>query len=1080
MSVKALSSRDGSFFDIFREHDAIMLLLEPESGRILDANAAAVKFYGYRPDQFQQMKLTDVSLLPPAVVMEHLQRAQNREQGQFICPHRLANGETRVVEVQSSPVAWDGKVFLFAIVQDMTRQSRTEDALRESEERYRSLFERIMDGFYRSTHEGQFVDVNPAMVRMFGYASKEEILQADIRNALYFSPEERGSHILDTGKEEIEVYRMRRKDGSEIWVEDHGYYIHDEKGNILFHEGILRDVTERVRAEMAFRESEALLRETQAIAGIGSYVLDFSAGEWKGSDTLYSIFGIDESYERTIAGWANLIHPDHREEMLHYFMTDIVKDRKRFDREYKIIRASDRAERWVHGVGKLGLDSQGRLLVMKGTIQDVTARKQMEESLRQRLLELETLFEVSASLRAAHTFEEALPILMDKTLAVLGTDTGSILLHHPGTGELQGALQRGWFLEIRDIPVKVGEGIAGAVFATGQPYLATDFSLDPLSKLQSREKIPQGWGGACLPIRAASEMVGVLFVAVKLPRQITPEQMKLLQSLAEIAGATIHRTRLHDETARRAEEFEYLYDTSKALSEQTELRPLLTLIVNTAQQLLKSASSGIYLYDPNANELILTVDTMPYITTGSRLKLGEGAAGWVAQTHKSIRIDDYTAWEGRSPQYEGVLLRAVLEVPMLYGGELIGVLVVDEVGESTRTFTEGDERLLTLFASQAAGAIHSTRLREEALFRLRNLQTLHEVDRAIASSLDLRITLNLLLSRIVDQLDVDAASVLLLHPHEQALQYAASYGFRTRLIEGANVRLNDEFAGRCVMERRIIYIADPAKIQNNEPFANLWSEEGFNHYTCIPLIVKGEVKGVLELYHRSNFIPTAEWQEFMETLAGQAAITIDNTQMFENVQRINMEMTVAYEATIESWSRALELHTRETEGHTIQITELTVLLAKRLGVTGSRLQHIRHGALLHDIGNVGISDRILLKKGRLTKKEWEEVRKHPALSFQLLNPIKYLRPAADISHCHHERWDGTGYPRGLKGEQIPFAARIFAVVDVWDALTSPRPYRKAWSKKKALAYIRKQSGKHFDPQVVDAFLELIKDIDTAL
>lgn len=1078
---------DDMFPEIFRKHIAVMLLIEPESGRILDANHAAENFYGYSPAKLKGMSMGEINILPLDQVRMDVMRRSDREQDKFVFPHKLANGEIRTIEAQISPITLNGRLVNFAIIHDVTDRERAEDALaasenelrsllasmRESEERYHSLFDRMMDGIYRSSHEGRFIDINPALVKMFGYSSKEEMLNIDIKKELYFAPEERGSHILDTGKEETEVYRMRRKDGSEIWVEDHGYYVHDEQGSILFHEGILRDVTERIKAEEMLRENEKFLKESQIIAGVGSYVLDFSTGMWKSSDALDRIFGIDKTYDYSVEGWMGFLHPDHREEMVRYFYDEVIGRHVRFDREYKIIRQNDKAERWVHGLGELEMDARGNLLKMKGTIQDITERRHMEDSLRQRLLELEALYNVSTSLRTVQTFDEALPILLDQTLAALGTDTGAIMLHHAESNELRGAFERGWFEEIRGIHVKVGKGIAGTVFATGQPCLSVEFVRDPRAGSSNRGKIPAGWGGACLPIRAGPETAGVLFVAVQLPRQITPEQLKLLQSLSEIAGATLHRTRLYDETARRAKEFESLYETSRTLSEQTELDSLLRFITGTAKHLLNSASSGMYLFIPSSNELELTVDTQPYIAAGSRLKIGEGAAGYVAKTRKPLRLDDYSKWEERSPQYDGIHLRAVLEVPMLYGGELIGVLSVDEVGDSERKFTEADERLLSLFASQAAGAIHSARLRQEALHRLAHLQTLRSIDKAIASSLDLRVTLNILLGHVIDQLGVDAADVLLLHPYEKALRYSSGRGFRTRLVEGADVHLNDGFAGRCVMERRMVKVTDPSAVAGNPPFARLWEEEGFAGYICVPLIVKGEVKGVLEVYRRSKFDPAGEWFEFLETLASQAAITIDNTQMFDNIQRVNMELAIAYEATIEGWARALDFRSKEAQGYTQRVTDLTLALARSLGIKDNELQHIRRGALLHDIGKMGISDRILLKKGKLNEQEEQEMRRHPELAYQLLYPIYYLRPALDIPYCHHEKWDGSGYPRGLKGEQIPFAARIFAVVDAWDALITPHPARKSWTKKKALSHIKQQSGKHFDPHVVEAFMRMM-------
>ena len=191
------------------------------------------------------------------------------------------------------------------------------------------------------------------------------------------------------------------------------------------------------------------------------------------------------------------------------------------------------------------------------------------------------------------------------------------------------------------------------------------------------------------------------------------------------------------------------------------------------------------------------------------------------------------------------------------------------------------------------------------------------------------------------------------------------------------------------------------------------------------------------------------------------------------LREANAQLLAAYEATIEGWSHALDLRDRETEGHSRRVTELTVKLAKTLGMSDDEIIHIRRGALLHDMGKIGVPDSILHKPAKLTDEEWAIMRRHPQLAYDMLFIIEYLRPALEIPLNHHEKWDGTGYPRGLKGEEIPIVARLFAVVDVWDALTSDRPYRPAWSQDEALAYIREQSGKHFDPQVVDLFFKVV-------
>ncbi len=196
--------------------------------------------------------------------------------------------------------------------------------------------------------------------------------------------------------------------------------------------------------------------------------------------------------------------------------------------------------------------------------------------------------------------------------------------------------------------------------------------------------------------------------------------------------------------------------------------------------------------------------------------------------------------------------------------------------------------------------------------------------------------------------------------------------------------------------------------------------------------------------------------------------------MHEQVLQFADNLSSAYDTTLEGWVNALELRDRETEGHARRVVEVTINLAQKMGIGSAEEINIRRGALLHDIGKMGIPDSVLLKPGPLNEREWEMMRMHPEYAYRLLTPIEYLNPAIEIPYCHHEKWDGTGYPRGLKGEEIPLAARIFAIVDVWEALTSDRPYRPAWTNEKALNYIEEQKGKHFDPTVVDNFMDLLK------
>jgi HD-GYP domain-containing protein (c-di-GMP phosphodiesterase class II) len=200
---------------------------------------------------------------------------------------------------------------------------------------------------------------------------------------------------------------------------------------------------------------------------------------------------------------------------------------------------------------------------------------------------------------------------------------------------------------------------------------------------------------------------------------------------------------------------------------------------------------------------------------------------------------------------------------------------------------------------------------------------------------------------------------------------------------------------------------------------------------------------------------------------------MESSQNFERLQRSNQELIQAYDDTLVGWINFLDLRDKETEGHTLRAQEITLRICSSYGFSSEEMMHIRRGVLLHDIGKVGVPDAILNKPGPLTDEEREIMKKHPDYAYQMLFPITYLRPALDIPYCHHERWDGTGYPRGLKGEEIPLSARIFAIVDVFDALTSDRPYRKAWKIEDVAKHIREGAGTHFDPGIVDKCLELL-------
>lgn len=390
-----------------------------------------------------------------------------------------------------------------------------------------------------------------------------------------------------------------------------------------------------------------------------------------------------------------------------------------------------------------------------------------------------------------------------------------------------------------------------------------------------------------------------------------------------------------------------------------------------------------------------------------------------------------------------------------------------------------DARLILLSSSQVLLLARDITKHKQTEGRiqqqLRQLSALRSIDLAIASGLDLKLLLSMLLDQVTSLLQVDAAAILLLNTETNTLNFSSAKGFvDTKLLQYTRLKIGEGYAGIAALERRMVNIPDLTTNKMEFDRTSLFSRERFIAYYGVPLVAKGRTLGVLEIFHRSPLYPDGDWLDFLNIISGQAAIAIDSAVMFRELQKSNVELSLAYDATIEGWVRTLDLRDKEIEGHTRRVTEMTVQLAVSMGVEHEDIVNIRRGAILHDIGKVAIPDQILFKPGPLTQEEWEIMRRHPLIAVDLLAPINHLTSALEIPRWHHEKWDGTGYPDGLRGDQIPFSARLFALADVYDALTSDRPYRKAWSKQDSLQYIEGQSGKYFDPRLVPEFLKLVE------
>lgn len=370
-------------------------------------------------------------------------------------------------------------------------------------------------------------------------------------------------------------------------------------------------------------------------------------------------------------------------------------------------------------------------------------------------------------------------------------------------------------------------------------------------------------------------------------------------------------------------------------------------------------------------------------------------------------------------------------------------------------------------------AIELIAAKEQLQMQLERLKALRSIDLTILGTSDVQLALKAAVHEAHTHLQADSAVVMLFNPNLHWLETVASFGVHA--TTPFKLRMGEGVMGKTALERRPMRF--PNLTEESPSFLVLMETLGkLKSFFSMPLIARGNLLGVFGVGLLSPFVPDQEWMDFFENLANQASMAIDTIKSLENLQRANTELTLAYDATIEGWSHAMSLRDKETFDHTDRVTEITLQIARMMGISDQELVHVRRGAILHDIGKMGIPDGILLKPHELTPEEWDVMRKHPVYAHEMLKPIAYLRPALDIPYCHHEKWDGSGYPRGLKGEQIPVAARIFSIADVWDALRFDRPYRKRWSDKETLEYIRSESGKSFDPHIVEIFIQIIGEI----
>lgn len=1243
-AVDELRARGVTDFRAYVEDHADFVRWAVQMVKVLDVNETTLHLYKIR-DKTELLGNLEKFLAPDDFREELIAFAEGKTYYEKETTGYTSDGRPlKLWLTQTFFTDGEGRTVSLVCVNDITERKRTEEALRENEERLQSIFDNEPECVKVLDLNGRLLEMNPAGLAMIDADNLSEAAGQDVANLVV--PEHRTAfrdltRSVSEGKSGTLIFEIEGLKGTHRWLETHAVPLRDHAGSVEAILGITLDITERRRVEEELQKTMELLEEAQRQAKLGSWEYDITTKKITWSQEVYSIFGLEKTYEPSLEGLAKWIHPDD----LWVIAPETIEMNTKAgiqEMEYRIIDQSTGEIKHVLGRGRTVKDHEGRPIKNLGSFQDITERKRaeaestklqgvIESSLNEiYIFEAQTLKFQYVNGGALHnlgyTLEEMkkftpLDIKPEFTESSFRDVVRPLLLHEKERIVFETVHRRS---DGSIYPVEVFLQLAKT--DKEELFLAvindiTERKRTERALRESHDRLLTVLDGLDADIYASDlKTYEILFMNRHMRESFGDNLVgqfcwqvfrgekgpcphctndRLIDMEGNPAGAVTWEGKNpitgksyinHDRAIKWVDGRLARLQIATDITERKRVEDALRQSEESYRGLFNSVAEAIYIQDADGRFLDVNEGAVKMYGRPKEFFIGNtpeplGAPGRnnLAKIAEAIKA----AFEGKPQQFEFWGVRSNGEVfpkdVRLYKGTYFGqdvvialaqditerkqaeallreaetkyrtlvehipnaVTYMDSLDPSIGTFyvspqieemlgytveewqanprawhehihPEDRERMLTADAhhdatgepiSQEYRMIardgHTVWVRDEAVMildaagkpqfsqgimidiserkqteermgiQLERLEALRIIDTAIMGSIDMHVILKTLIGQARKKLEADAAAVLLLDPVTHTLKFAAGEGFKNPGIEQSSLRLGEGLAGWAVQERRSIQVHDLKSAGNRFVRSDPLKGENFISYYGNPLIAKGKVIGIMEIFDRRMTERDRDWHNFFETISGQASIAIDNATLFEDLRRSNIQLQLAYETTIEGWSRALDLRDKETEGHTQRVTAMTLKLAQAVNSDQREMVHIRRGALLHDIGKMGVPDAILFKEGELTEEEWQIMRRHPLFAYEMLSPIDYLRPALDIPYCHHEKWDGTGYPQGLKGTVIPLAARLFAVVDVWDALTSDRSYRRAWTNEKAREYIVAQSGKHFDPQVVEFFLELL-------
>ncbi len=1080
-SNQRLCESETLFRSMFQDSGTMMLLVDAQTSRILDANTAACQFYGYARQQMIQKRMTDLmdqSTIPAADMQERLEQIRRYPKRRFPYRHLLANGESHSVEVYSTPLEVNGSALLHVVIQDAAERTRTENTLRRrdlilnavgfaAEQFFKSTnwqekIQTVLEQLGRTTISSRvyIFENHPAEDGSLLTSMRFEwvapgvttrLNNSNFRNVpLAAKGLERWVQVLQTGgiihggKDDLPKPEKRLLEALNaqsilvvpvmvqgIWWGSIGFdqtqlqysWANADIDALRAAAGILAGAIQRAMTQEAWTRAEEKYRAIFENAVEGVFQSTPEGRFVTANPALAHMLGYDTPQELmdNVQDIGNQLHvdPGSRDELVQLMDTqDYVKN------FFLQLRRKDGSLIWVTEHARPVRAEDGQILYYEGFIQDITERKRAEDAAQstyQRYIEL--VNSVEGIVWEADVRKSQFLFVSEQAERILG---------HP--------LERWFDLGFWERHI-YAEDRAGVVINCAE---------------RSREMMP--FTLEYRMVTANGRTIWLRDMITVLVHEDKPHRL---------SGLMVDVTEIHRHQHRQ----EVLVAVENALRSVGSSAEMQAVALDMLFRELPLDGAALALPDAYSGELNV-VRGVGCFANRAETRLApdmkpvyQALQDGLPFRHPAVHVEpDLVGWV-RSGDPD-----ALVVVPLTAEASPMGVLLAAR----RESFSGEDARMLLSFGGLVSNAIQRAFSNERMERSLKRVSTLHEIDQAINDIMNLKRSFSVVLSLAAAELGADALDVFEYNEHTQSLEFLASFGFKSSQNAYSSVRLGQGLAGQAVMEGRLVYLPDLREHRERLDRPTLLASEAMVTYYGKPLTSKDKVRGVLEVFYRKPFCADPEMLEFLEILAGQMALAMDNAALFVNLKRSEFELSVAYDETLEGWAKALEARDKETKDHSLRVTDMSVQLAQAMRVPREELRHIRRGALLHDIGKMGIPDAILLKEGPLTDGERQKMQEHTQHAYKMLSTIPFLRPALDIPYCHHEKWDGSGYPRGLKGKEIPLGARIFAVVDVWDALSNDRPYRVAWPEDKVLDYLAGESGSHFDPEVVQAFLKLRK------